>query len=389
MLDKNSLPQTADPKSSQLDHERLLALINSMVDGFIAVDKAGTIVLSNGVALNLLDTNNLTGLQLKSAVSLKDDKGNVVDMLGLAAQHPGGLVSRDWNLRYKDGSIISLYVSISAVRGRFGNEGEGGFVVLFRDITREKIVQNEKDEFISVASHELRTPVAIAEGSVSNAQLLAGKSSSSQAVTQSLETAHNQIVFLGSLINDLAMLSRADRGDSALSTESFSVVELMESLANDYETQAKQKGLQLSVKTESAPHNLTSNQLYVREILQNFITNSLKYTEKGSITITSVARSEGTEFSVSDTGIGISKTEQSRLFSKFFRSEDWRVRQASGTGLGLYVSGKLAKLIGASISLESTLNKGSIFHIFVPHLRVPQASPTAAPIVKTPLGKIG
>lgn len=389
MLDKKSLPQTADPQPSQLDHERLLALINSMVDGFVAVDKAGTIVLSNGVALNLLDTNNLTGLQLKSTISLKDDKGNSVDMLGLAAQHPGGIVSRDWSLRYKDGSIISLYVSISPVRGRFGNEGEGGFVILFRDITREKIVQNEKDEFISVASHELRTPVAIAEGSVSNAQLLVGQSNSSPAITQALETAHNQIVFLGSLINDLAMLSRADRGDSAFSAESFSVVELMESLANDYEIQAKQKGLQLSVKIQSAPHNLTSNQLYVREILQNFITNSLKYTEKGSITITSVARPEGAEFLVSDTGIGISKNEQGRLFSKFFRSEDWRVRQASGTGLGLYVSGKLAKLIGANISLESTLNKGSTFHIFVPHLRVAQANRAVAPDAKTPLGKIG
>jgi PAS domain S-box-containing protein len=368
MLQKG-LSQTVDTNSIQLDHERLLALINNMPDGFVAVDGNGVVMLSNGVALNLLDTNNLTGLKLSEILQLIDGKGAAVDVMGLAAMHPSGLISRDWRCKYRDGSIVNLYVSISPVRGRFGSSSDGGYVILLRDITREKLVEDERDEFISVASHELRTPVAIAEGSVSNALLLAQKANAGDSVIQTLQAAHNQIVFLSNLINDLAMLSRADRGNSALAVEPFSVEELIDSLVRDYHTQAQQKGLNLEVKREPGPHHLSSNQLYVREILQNFLTNSLKYTQKGSVTLAVAAKPEGAEFSVTDTGIGISKPEQNRLFSKFFRSEDWRVRQANGTGLGLYVSGKLAKLIGATISLESELNRGSTFRLFVPHLK--------------------
>ncbi|MEX1995343.1 MAG: ATP-binding protein [Candidatus Saccharimonadales bacterium] len=388
MLSQDPLPQTADGAIAQQDHERFLALINNMVDGFVAVDKNEVIVLSNGVALGLLDTNNLNGQRLSDALQLIDDKGSGVDIYGLITQHPTGIVSRDWRLKYKDGNIVNLYVSISPVRGRFGNEGQGGFVLLFRDITREKLVENERDEFISVASHELRTPVAIAEGSIGNALLLVQKSDGSPTVVEALETAHKQVIFLSNLINDLAMLSRADQGNAALSIEPFNVAGLVDSLLHDYQTQARQKGLKLEVKAADDLHTLSSNQLYVREILQNFITNALKYTEEGTITVTATARPNGTEFSVSDTGIGISKPEQQRLFSKFFRSEDWRVRKASGTGLGLYVSGKLAKLIGAAINLNSDLNKGSTFHIFVPHLRPNKSARAGISDAKTSLGKI-
>jgi signal transduction histidine kinase len=107
----------------------------------------------------------------------------------------------------------------------------------------------------------------------------------------------------------------------------------------------------------------------VREILQNFVTNALKYTEKGSVVVSAKPRGDGVMFEVSDTGIGISKADQERVFDKFFRSEDFRTRATSGTGLGLYVTMKLTRLIHADISLESELNEGSTFSIFVPNLK--------------------
>jgi signal transduction histidine kinase len=108
--------------------------------------------------------------------------------------------------------------------------------------------------------------------------------------------------------------------------------------------------------------------LYVREILQNFITNAIKYSEKGSITVGARPQKDGVVFTVSDTGIGISKADQERVFDKFFRSEDFRTRSNSGTGLGLYVTMKLTRLIHADISLESELNHGSTFSIFIPNI---------------------
>lgn len=123
----------------------------------------------------------------------------------------------------------------------------------------------------------------------------------------------------------------------------------------------------------AAPHleMLRSSKLYVREILQNFITNAVKYTQKGSVTIAAFAKSNGVLFEVRDTGIGISTGDQRKLFGKFFRADDPRTQKENGTGLGLYVTMKLSKLIGAELDVHSELNQGSTFSIFVPNLNLP------------------
>ena len=106
----------------------------------------------------------------------------------------------------------------------------------------------------------------------------------------------------------------------------------------------------------------------MREILQNFITNAIKYTDTGSVTIAAEKAERGIKFTVHDTGIGISKSDQEKIFDKFFRSEDYRTRKTNGTGLGLYVTLKLARLLHAEIDVKSQLNKGSTFSIFIPDL---------------------
>jgi signal transduction histidine kinase len=350
-----------------LDHERLSALINNMTDAVVAIDKSGIITLSNSVALSLLDVNSLTGRRLTEAFHLLDKDGRPVDVATSILANPASFSNNDWRLKYADGSTINLFFSSSPVRGGFGAAGTDGRVLLFRDITREKSVEEEREEFVSVASHELRTPIAIAEGNISNAQLLAERTTTPDTIKQSLAAAHDQIIFLSNLINDLSMLSRADRGKLALTIEQISVPELVNSLVHDYEPQAAKKDLSLKANLSPDVDTLVSSKLYVREVLQNFITNALKYTEKGGVILSATKINDGIEFMVIDTGIGISKSEQSKLFDKFFRSEDWRVKKLNGTGLGLYITSKLAKLVGGNIQMESQLNKGSSFKIYIPN----------------------
>jgi two-component system phosphate regulon sensor histidine kinase PhoR len=107
----------------------------------------------------------------------------------------------------------------------------------------------------------------------------------------------------------------------------------------------------------------------VHEILQNFITNAIKYTETGHITISAKPADKGVNISIEDTGIGISIGDQERVYDKFFRSEDFRTRKNNGTGLGLYVTMKLARLIHAELSLKSQINKGSCFTVYFPNLK--------------------
>jgi PAS domain S-box-containing protein len=364
------MPDSPSPtQTEQLEHERLISLINSMVDGVIAVDDKARIALYNGAALNILDSNRtVVGRSLGDVCKLVDKNSQTVDFTDLVRQTRTAVTNRDLLLKYDDGSRINIYISIAPVHLGYGRSGQNGFVILLRDITHEKSLEEERDEFISVVSHELRTPITIAEGNIANAQYIMDKGGSPEEIKKALQQAHDQTVFLASLINDLATLSRAERGTLTVNVETINVHDILTNIAHTYEPQAADKGLR--IRTAIHPHLevVHSSKLYVREILQNFVTNAIKYTETGHVTIGAKPAEKGIKLWVEDTGIGISKGDQEKIYDKFFRSEDYRTRQNNGTGLGLYVTMKLARLIHADISLTSRIDKGSCFTIFVPDL---------------------
>ncbi len=369
-LSQQTVPENMVP-DVELERERLTSLINSMGDGVLAVDENFIIVVTNGAALNILDVNKtLSGQKLNTVLKLLDKSNVELDIQELIASKNTSQASREWHLKYSDGSTVNLYVSIAPVRLGYGKRGMKGYVILLRDITREKSLEEERDEFISVVSHELRTPITIAEGNIGNAEYILKKSGiNNQAILDALAQAHTQVEFLAGLINDLATLSRAERGELHVENESINAHSLVEDLVSDYNPQAVAKGLKITSELDPKLELLNSSKLYVREILQNLITNSINYTEKGGVTIGARPKENGIEFTVSDTGIGISKNDQAKVFDKFFRSEDFRTRESNGTGLGLYVTMKLANLIHAKINLVSELNKGSIFTIFIPNIK--------------------
>lgn len=363
--------KTAPEHVAALEHERLTALINSMADGVIALDQDNKVAVYNGAALNILDVNKeLRGNDLGDVIKLIDKNNQPVSVKSLIKNASSQYTTRDLRLEYPNGELINLYLSVAPVHLGYGVKGQRGYVLLIRDITREKSLEEERDEFISVVSHELRTPITIAEGNISNAQLVAERSGNvPDPVISSLNAAYEQTVFLSGMINDLATLSRAERGTLNVEVEPINPHDLMHDLVNNYTPQAEEKGLKLTGKADAELVQLHSSKLYVREILQNFITNAIKYTEKGHVRIAAHNHPKGVLFEISDTGIGISKADKERVFDKFFRSEDFRTRQNSGTGLGLYVTMKLARLIHAEIDLESEINKGSTFSIIIPDLK--------------------
>jgi PAS domain S-box-containing protein len=367
---KKTIEPTANAQNADLERERLTSLINSMADGVIAIDEHAKIVLYNGAALNILDVNStITGRPLQNVMKVVDQNGQPIALKQHILEVKTQETSRDLRLSYPDGSTINLYMSIAPVKLGYGQHGMSGYVVLVRDITREKSLEEERDEFISVVSHELRTPIAIAEGNIGNAEFILEKSKDIDQIKGALAQAHSQVNFLSGMINDLSTLSRAERGKLAVEIEEINAYELVDELGKLYTPDAQAKGLELLTEPDRNLELLLSAKLYVREILQNFITNSIKYTEKGHVTIGAHKRAGGVLFTVNDTGIGISKADQEKVFDKFFRSEDFRTRQNNGTGLGLYVTMKLTRLIHAEISLHSELNKGSEFSIFIPNLK--------------------
>jgi len=369
LMDKKADSRVVD---ALLEHQRLESLINSMADGVIAIDEKRRIALYNGAALNILDVNRIhRGDNIETVLKLLDADGKVLDTNAIVKDTKTQTISRDYKIRYSDDSLASIYLSISPVHLGYGKKGDKGFVLIVRDITREKSLEEERDEFISVISHELRTPAATIEGSVGNALFIAEKTGDMTKIKEALTNAHDQSTYLEDMINDLSTLARAERGVLKDTVTAINPHKLVESLQESYIEQAHAKDLEMHLDIDPTLEVLNSVELYVKEILQNFITNAIKYTEKGNIVVSAKKVEDGVTFSVSDTGLGISKGDQARVFDKFFRSEDFHTRKQSGTGLGLHVTKKLAQLSKATITLESKLGEGSTFTIHFPNLDNP------------------
>lgn len=361
-----------------LEREWLTGLIGSMADAVLAIDDQAKVVLYNGAALNLLDKNsNITGKAISRVLELFDKEGSPVNAREYIENIKVPTTSRDHLLHYDDGSTANLYMSIAPVYLGYGEKEDRGYVLVLRDITREKSLEEERDEFISVVSHELRTPIAITEGNLSNAQFIVTRSGDINEIKKALDAAHNQVIFLAGLVNDLSTLSRAERGVLQVSVDTINPHQLVEELVATYHDQAGAKGLELKSELDPKLETLHSSNLYVREVLQNFITNSIKYTQSGTITVSAHTMPGGVRFDISDTGIGMSRSDLQKIFTKFFRSEDYRTRQNNGTGLGLYITKKLASIIHAEITVNSQLNHGSTFTLTVPNLSEQEKTTTA------------
>lgn len=361
---------TSDTPEATIEHERLKSLINNMADGVIALDDTLHVALYNGAALDVLNLNTITsGADIADICQPIDTHNQKIDIRDLILNAKTSITFRDYRLKYVDGSEANLYLSIAPVHLGYGKSGTQGFVILLRDITREKSLEEERDEFISVVSHELRTPITIAEGNLSNALYTARKTGDMTMITKALTEAHDQVIFLADMINDLATLSRAENNKLKADIETINMIGLLKELHDAYQHEAEQKGLTLELELDPKLEVLSSSRLYVHEILQNLITNAIKYTENGSVHVQAQQLQDAVKISVRDSGIGISKSDREKIFDKFFRSEDFRTRQHSGTGLGLYVTMKLLRILDADLDVTSEVNVGSTFIVTFPNLK--------------------
>lgn len=358
-------------KKAKDSRNKILTIVNNLTDAVLSVDSHGQIELYNSAALDLLGQNEeISGKNISKICNLTKINTQKFEIQDIFRAGKPYFSTNDLILSKED-EKLRIEVEIIKIKDSSSKKSKASsknFVVILRDITKQKTLDEERDEFISVVSHELRTPVAILEGSLSNLEVLIQKKAPFEMLKKATQTAYKQNTFLATMVNDLSALSRAERGVGDM-FEKVNPKDLAENLFNKYNKSATEKGLMLNLNLENNLNCVKTNKLYLEELLQNFITNSLKYTREGSVEIHFKNSEKGVIFEIKDTGIGISPQDQKRVFEKFYRSEDWRTRETGGTGLGLYVSTKLAAKLGTKIQLESKLNHGSRFFFKLPKCR--------------------
>jgi signal transduction histidine kinase len=360
--------------AESLQRDRVITIVNNLADAVLSTDIEGFIRVYNAASLNLLDTNiSLNGSHIDEILPLTNMENEPISLFKEIKKAKTVIKRDDLKYVFSDGEEMRLEITFSPIRSSFNRskkaETHDGYILIIRDVTKAKSLEEERDEFISVVSHELRTPITVAEGSLSNLGVMLDHANvTPKMLKDGVEMAHDQIMFLANMVNDLSALSRAERGVGN-DSEIINVADLAKQMLDKYTAEAKAKGLRLDLDLAPKIGKINASRLYVEELLQNFITNAIKYTKKGSVKMTFENNNGVISFAVKDSGIGISKADQEKVFDKFYRSEDYRTRETGGTGLGLYVAAKLAHKLGAKIQLTSRLNIGSTFSFTLPEYK--------------------
>jgi signal transduction histidine kinase len=228
-----------------LQRDRILTIVNNLADAVLSTDEDGIVRVYNASCLNLLDTNiSLNGHHIDEVLSLFEGGDKPVSLYGELKKSRSVIIRDDLTMTLED-ETIRLEVTYSPIRSSYSRskkaKPQDGYIVILRDITKAKSLEEERDEFISVVSHELRTPITITEGTISNVQLMMRRPDISQDILkEAIDTAHDQVIYLSKMVNDLSTLSRAERG-VADAPETIEVRGLIDDLYKEYAPQAEAK----------------------------------------------------------------------------------------------------------------------------------------------------
>lgn len=343
------------------------AILSSIGDGLIVVDEYGKIARVNQQALILLATTekNLVGRPYMTTVRALDDQGNEI----LPNKRPmsdalatGQRVAASFNFARMDGAVFPVAITVTPI---ILDSRPIGAIAIFRDITQEKELEKMKDEFVSIASHELRTPMTAIKGLIS--MVMAGDYGAvNEGLKEPLTDIAQSTDRLIRLVNDMLNLSRIVAGRLIIELTEFDLSQLVAETIDSLQPIAKANHINLS-HTLTKPLLVQADRDEVRQILNNLLGNALKFTNRGSVTVSAKATGELAQLRVADTGVGISQANQVKLFGKFVqlsaRGQSW----PAGTGLGLHISRELARKMGGDVWLvTSQLGKGSTFTLSLP-----------------------
>lgn len=352
-------------------------VINAIGDGVIAIDSKGIIQLINPAAQRLIGWGKQDALTLnyKSVLQLVNQKNEALDIASDPIQQ---VLNTNQQVRTNDLSIMTnsdKKIMISLVASPVGEVGSG-IIVVFRDITKEKAEEREQAEFISTASHEMRTPVASIEGYLGLA-LSPQTAQIDNRARDFIMKAHASAQHLGHLFQDLLDVSKADDGRISNNPKVTEVVTFVHEIVQSLTPKATEKGLRLDFvpipegrmeRTVTPVFYVNLDNDHIREIIDNLIENAIKYTPRGEVSVDVTSDDDHVVISVKDSGIGIPAEDMPHLFQKFYRVDNKDTREIGGTGLGLYLSRRLAEIMGGRIWADSIYTRGSTFYLELPRV---------------------
>lgn len=380
--------------SGQLSSSKAQAniLIESIADGIIMTDNEGKISLLNPAAAKMTGwaINEALGIDAKLVIKLQQESGKELEegedpfeKQKLTAQTATDLL----RLVSKTDSFIITSVSVSPILNQDGKTTAGSVAVL-RDVSDARAEENRRADFISTASHEMRTPVAAIEGYLQlslNDKVAKIDGKARDFLTKALDSTHH----LGRLFQDLLTSAKAEDGRLVSHPKVVEFGALLQKLTEDLRFSAEKKGLLLDFRIGATAQDSANTAggkmlkpLYyalvdpdrMQEVITNLFDNAVKYSDTGKITVALTGNNDVVQFFIKDTGQGIPKDDIPHLFQKFYRVDSSATRTIGGTGLGLFICKRIVEIYNGRVWVESEQGKGSTFYINLPRLSAQKAA---------------
>jgi PAS domain S-box-containing protein len=353
----------------EVERKKMTTILESIGDGVFVVDKGMHIILINRVAAQLagVSVEHSLGKPFYEVLRFESESGAQDPVYFVKDVFEKGDIQEMRNhtvIVNKDGKKIPVADSAAPV---YSSEGKiEGAVVVFRDVTTERAIDKAKTEFVSLASHQLRTPLTAIGWYVEMLQ-----KGEAGPLTEQQEDFLREIALgnkrMVDLVNALLNTSRIDMGTFAVDPQPTDIVAVAKSVVSEMEHEATGRGVSVVEQYDFTIGARNFDPKLIRIVFQNILSNAVKYTpEGGSVRLQVETTGEKLLITVSDTGYGIPKDQQEKIFEKLFRADNVRERDTEGTGLGLYIVKSIVEESGGRIWFESAENKGTTFYVELP-----------------------
>lgn len=379
---------------SRLTHElskessKASIVINAIADGVIVVDASGIIQLINPAAERIIGwgKEDATNLDYRSVLKIIDSRNEIVqgelDPVQQCLSSNQSVLTDKYGIRTVSGKQLLASILASPV-----SAAGAGVIIVFRDITAQRAEEKGQAEFISTASHEMRTPVAAIEGYLGLA-LNPQTAVIDDKARLYLLKAHESARHLGQLFQDLLDISKAEDGRLNNKPSIIDVPAFVRNMIDTFQSQAAEKSLTLIYGPDATPSSTPTitpvyyanvDPTHFQEIVSNLLSNAIKYTKEGTVKVDIKGDEEHVYVCVKDSGIGIPAEDLPHMFQKFYRVDNTDTREIGGTGLGLYLSRRLAESMDGHLTVDSTYGEGSTFTLEVPRVKKENIPATQTP----------
>jgi two-component system phosphate regulon sensor histidine kinase PhoR len=355
-------------------HEGVLsvqAILGALPDGLVVVDDRRRAQMMNAEFRRVFGIgDNVTGVPLLEMI-----RDVAVDRLLAEALDTGE--PRRESIQISRVADKRLEIEVSAVPFRANSSQTSGAIVLFRDITQLRRLEEMRRDFVANVSHELRTPLSIFRGYLET--LLEHPKQSPAELLRIFEVMEKHSNRLNLLVEDVLSLAQLEEPGTRLNYTEIYLPDFLGAIVRDWEKRFEAKLLDASVDSPADLPVLSADENRLQEVIYNLLDNAVKYSQpEGKIVVKAVREADQVRIAISDQGIGIPSRDLPRIFERFYRADKARSRELGGTGLGLSIVKHIVELHGGSVEAESTVGRGTTISV-----RLPIGPPDEAAVTET------